>query len=98
VPAALTAYNAPNPFRPGAETTSIYYQHGGNASIAVQIYTLQGGLVWERAFAAQADAPVLRSVEWDGRNGAGRPVRNGVYVCRVSVDGQTTQFKIAVAR
>jgi hypothetical protein len=98
VPVQVAAYNAPNPFRPGAETTSIYYHHAGDASVAVQIYTLQGGLVWQRSFAAQADAPVLSSVEWDGRNGVGHPVRNGVYVCRVSVNGQTTQFKIAVAR
>ena len=57
--------------------------------------------MWD-AFARGDGAASLEAfhpdVEWDGRNGAGHAVRNGVYVCEVRVGSQSTRFKIAVVR
>jgi flagellar hook assembly protein FlgD len=35
---------------------------------------------------------------WDGRNGKGEVVRNGVYVCVVDAGGRSAKFRIAVAK
>jgi hypothetical protein len=98
VEAALQAYNAPNPFHVGRETTAIHYRQDGAGAVRVRIFTLQGGLVWETERHEAASGPVLGRIDWDGRNGAGQPVRNGVYVCHVSTATRTTTFKIAVVR
>jgi hypothetical protein len=66
--------------------------------VEVRIHTLQGGLVWESRRYEETSGPSWRGVEWDGRNGAGQWVRNGVYVCDVQVGPRTTRFKIAVVR
>jgi hypothetical protein len=98
VESALEAYNAPNPFHVGREVTAIHYRLEAAALVQVRIYTLQGGLVWEASRHEAATGPELGSLIWDGRNGAGQSVRNGVYVCRVSAGTRTTTFKIAVVR
>jgi len=98
VAAALAAHNAPNPFRVGIETTAIHYQIDAATEVALRIFTLQGELVWELRRFDDATGPALRSVTWDGRNGAGHPVRNGVYVCQVDAGRRSTRFKIAVVR
>lgn len=92
------AYNAPNPFHVGRETTTIYYALAASAEVRVRIYTLQGALVWETRRAEETQAPSLRGLVWDGRNGSGVAVRNGVYVCEVTAGGRATRFKIAVGR
>jgi hypothetical protein len=70
----------------------------GEAQVHLGVYTLQGALVWESDRHEAVAGPELRGVEWDGRNGAGHAVRNGVYVCEVRVGSQSTRFKIAVVR
>ena len=98
VDAGLRAFNAPNPFHVGRETTSIRYAVDAPTEVEIRIATLQGELVWESHGFEQVQGPELRSVVWDGRNGAGSEVRNGVYICNVRVGSQTTRFKIAVVR
>jgi hypothetical protein len=94
----LQAYNAPNPFHVGRETTTIRYQLEQSAMVEVRIATLTGELVWEARRQEETGGPALRALQWDGRNGAGQPVRNGVYVCHVQVGARTSRFKIAVVR
>ncbi len=96
--AALAAYNAPNPFHAEREPTTIHYQVDGASDVTIRIQTLQGALVWETHRHEAAVGTALRGVEWDGRNGTGQPVRNGVYVCSVQVGTRATRFKIAVTR
>jgi hypothetical protein len=98
VPVSLQAYNAPNPFHAERENTTIHYQVAGDADVRLHIYTLQGGLVWESSRHETASGPELRGIDWNGRNGAGQPVRNGVYVCELHVGAESTRFKIAVVR
>jgi hypothetical protein len=98
VGSALQAYNAPNPFHAGRETTTIRYQVETSADVEIRIATLRGELVWETRRREETSGPALRALEWDGRNGAGQMVRNGVYVCHVQAGTRTTRFKIAVVR
>ena len=92
------SYAAPNPFHVGLESTAIYYGIATAGTVQVQVYTLQGGLVWQSSQQESTTGPALRHVTWDGRNGAGAPVRNGVYVCRITSGKQSETFKIAVLR
>jgi len=38
------------------------------------------------------------SLSWDGRDGRGQPVRNGVYFARVTAGGTVRTAKTVVAR
>jgi hypothetical protein len=98
VAASLQAWNAPNPFHFGRETTTIRYRLAASADVLVRIHTLQGALVWQARRHETTEGPALRELAWDGRNGAGEPVRNGVYVCQVTAGDESTRFKIAVVR
>jgi hypothetical protein len=94
----VAAYNAPNPFHAEREITTIHYQVDAPGDVQVSIHTLQGALVWETRRHEETSGPSLRGVEWDGRNGVGQPVRNGVYICDVQAGGRSTRIKIAVVR
>jgi hypothetical protein len=93
-------HNYPNPFRAGTQSTRIAYFLQSAASVSVQIYAMTGELVWEEAIPAgdpRAQAGPQETL-WDGRNGKGEVVRNGVYVCVLSAGSQSTKFRIAVAK
>lgn len=93
-------HNFPNPFRAGREVTSISYYLESDSRVAVRIYTLDGKPVYSKTFSA--DDPEgrhgLREITWDGRNGDGKLVLNGVYICRLEASGVNATFKIAVAK
>jgi hypothetical protein len=96
--------NYPNPFHPEEAPTTIAYKLGDNANVTVQIYTLQGNLVWREQFAmgGTGGAAGLNQITWDGRNGDGDLVASGGYVIVVESDGngesQVMRRKIAVVR
>ncbi|MBN1885359.1 MAG: Ig-like domain-containing protein [Candidatus Krumholzibacteriota bacterium] len=98
------AHNYPNPFMAGSEPTRISYFLMSDAAVRIAIYDLTGRLVWTREISAGeagaigAEGGAWCEVEWDGRNGAGEIVRNGIYLCRIEAGGQTATFKIAVAK
>lgn len=96
--AVVSGYNAPNPFHAGREVTQLFYRVDGDADVAIRIFTLQGDLVWETRHHEAAAGAALRSAAWDGRNGAGQWVRNGVYVCSIQAGARASRFKIAVVR
>ena len=94
----------PNPFGWGnrATTTIVYYLNKAT-TVDLAVYTIMGELVWEKHFkptdpqgqAGMHDGDVV----WDGRNGAGMPVLNGVYVVRIATGtGESAITKVAVAR
>jgi flagellar hook assembly protein FlgD len=76
--------NYPNPFNPGRERTKIRYKLGREADeVTIRIYDITGGLVKELEGETNAEGSSIwdkyNEVEWDGRNGRGDMVRNGVY-------------------
>ncbi len=74
--------NYPNPFHPGESSTTIAYVLSDDASVTMKLYTLSGGLVFSRRYAAgePGGASGLNEVLWDGRNGNGDHVSSGGYV------------------
>ena len=82
--------NYPNPFNPNREATKIRYRLGADADdVKIRIYDIAGSLVvnipncptdgerssvWEK----------YNDVDWDGRNGRGDVVMNGIYPFEVT--------------
>jgi hypothetical protein len=90
------AYNYPNPFNPRNQTTTIVYHSPSAGSTTIKIFTLTGRLVRSISHAAAAGS---NEVTWDGKNGRGQTVRNGVYVAVIMPPGGTKQMvKIAVVK
>lgn len=93
-------HNYPNPFRAGAQDTRIAYVMDRAGSVSVRIYAIDGSLVYEENIPSGDSRTQAGPQEttWDGRNGQGEVVRNGVYVCVLNAGGRTAKFRIAVAK
>jgi len=97
--------NYPNPFHPGETPTTIAYKLDDNATVTVKIFTLTGGLVFEKSFSPGTPGGTagLNEFLWDGRNGKGDFVASGGYVLHIEAAGQgetlhTMSRKIAAVR
>jgi len=97
--------NYPNPFHPGETPTTIAYKLSDNANVTLRIFTLTGGLVFEKNFVAgqQGGITGLNQFVWDGRNGDGKLVATGGYVLHLQANGSgqtlhTQSRKIAAVR
>ena len=58
----------------------------------VEVYDLQGQLVHRASHVAAGDP------FWDGRNLQGDPVSSGLYMVKVTLDGQNAVRTLAVVR
>jgi len=85
--------NYPNPFN--AETT-IAYDVAEPRQVRLAVYTLTGQLV--RTLVDGEQPAGSYSVTWDGRDGTGRDVASGVYVCRLEARGHRTTRKMLLVR
>jgi hypothetical protein len=93
-------HNYPNPFRAGTQSTRIADFLERASNVTVRVYSMTGELVWEENIAsgdARGQAGPQETL-WDGRNGSGQVVRNGVYVCVLTAGSKSTRFRIAVAK
>lgn len=79
--------NHPNPFNP---STTIRYALGDNADVSLIVYNVLGQEVRRLVNAAQV--PGAYHVDWDGKDGFGRQVSNGMYLYRL-VAGQNVVLK-----
>ncbi len=88
--------NRPNPFRAGQEDTAILFKPTGSGTVTITIYDLYGDVV----FSDQRDviAGVDETYVWNGKNGKGRVVANGGYICRVFGSSMDLRRKIAVVK
>ncbi|MFQ5630239.1 MAG: hypothetical protein ACE5I1_15830, partial [bacterium] len=107
---ALTAsdfeefFNFPNPFRP-AEGTWFQYYLPQSSQVEFRILTLAGELVYEQIFDASspqaqagARSGAASRIFWDGRNGNGEVVLNGVYIAVLKTSAGVVTTKVAVAK
>lgn len=88
VPLATTLYqNYPNPFNP---TTNISFVLGSDMPVKLDIFNVRGQKV-----KTLCDLPLSKgkhSLQWNGRDGAHRPVASGIYFYRLSTpEGIRTQ-------
>jgi hypothetical protein len=102
-------YNYPNPFSPnrdiaknGTPGTTFDYYLSQASDVEFRIYTLLGELVYERSY--QASDPegrpsgTFKQLFWDGRNGNGDVVLNGVYLAILKTGAGTATTKVAVVK
>jgi flagellar hook assembly protein FlgD len=95
--------NFPNPFAAGREATTFVFALSVPSTVDLRLYTPRGEPVRTVLSGESRGVGLHQDVTWDGRNGNGDPVRNGVYVAEITVraeDGVTTTLrrKVAVVR
>lgn len=95
--------NFPNPFAAGREPTTFVYALERPSRVSLRIWTLRGELVRTLLDGDALGSGLRQSEQWDGRNGAGRLVANGVYVAELIVEpdggpGERLLRKVAVVR
>jgi len=94
--------NYPNPFAAGRQSTNIEYFLENDAEVSLKIYNIIGQLV--RVIVDKETQPAASSLyryQWDGRNGNGQIVLNGIYFAVLTVkavdDGDIRQFVLKIA-
>ncbi|MFA6433865.1 MAG: kelch repeat-containing protein [Elusimicrobiales bacterium] len=92
--------NFPNPFSAGKETTRIRYALTADSSVGIRIYTLLGDLVrvLDCPFATPGcgkggASGQSNELVWDGKNGAGRIVANGMYLAEITAESAAGRQK-----
>ncbi|HET9234816.1 MAG TPA: hypothetical protein VFP10_11805, partial [Candidatus Eisenbacteria bacterium] len=95
--------NFPNPFAAGREATSFVYYLPQNGRVTLRIWTLRGDAVQTVIRDSVRPAGLHQEDLWDGKNGSGETVVNGVYLAELVVafdDGQSRRLlrKVAVVR
>ncbi|MBI5700237.1 hypothetical protein HZC34_00100, partial [Candidatus Saganbacteria bacterium] len=99
--------NYPNPFNPNREKTKIRYRLGRDAdSVKIRIYDIAGALVTELDGSTNGESSNIwlkyNDVEWNGQNGSGYIVVNGIYpfevIARLGDRTLTERGKIAVLK
>ena len=95
--------NYPNPFAAGRERTTFVYYLPEAGHVSLRIFTLNAEPVATLLEHAPAGAGLHQVESWDGRNGRGSVVRNGVYVAELIVERENGSRerilrKVAVVR
>ena len=88
----LALGNFPDPFNP---TTQIRYDLPHPGRVTLRIHDLSGRLVRE-LLGSQVHEEGSHTVQWDGRDSAGRNVASGTYFCRLEVEGATLTEKMVL--
>jgi hypothetical protein len=88
------AQNYPNPFSP---STSISYAvPAGREQVSLRLYNISGQLV--RVLVDEPQAAGAYTVEWDGRNDAGRRASSGVYFYRLDAGSRSQVRKMVLLK
>ena len=95
--------NFPNPFAAGRDATAFVYALDRGGTVTLRVFTARGELVRTVLDGASRTTGLHQDDRWDGRNGRGVAVNNGVYVAELRVeydDGESARVvrKIAVVR
>ena len=95
--------NFPNPFAAGREPTSFAYYLPEAGRVTLRIFAADGEPVATLAKNAGRPAGMSQIDLWDGRNGQGKVVRNGVYIAELDVSFDSggrdrVRRKVAVVR
>lgn len=91
--AAGLVRNYPNPFNAGTRIEAELTRPG---AVAVDIYDALGRRL--RSFTGTSGAPGRFTLDWDGRDNAGRRVSSGVYWYRITGGGLATTGKMVVLK
>ena len=75
----------PNPFGRTYKYTNIMFRLENPSDVEVRIFTLLGEPVWSRSYTGLSSGLYQNMVHWDGKNGRGKTVLNGVYLCTINI-------------
>ncbi len=78
--------NYPNPFNPSTSIRFFLPHRGAGGDGALRVYDVLGRLV--RVLAENLGAAGWHTLQWDGRDNAGRAVSSGTYLCVLSFGGE----------
>ncbi len=85
--------NVPNPF---SSSTLIRFQLPTRGHVSLSVYDLSGRLV--RTLVDEQQERGVYSANWDGKDGAGRPVSQGIYLYRLDAGYLSATRKMVVVR
>jgi hypothetical protein len=81
--AAVLHQNYPNPFN---QETQIAFDLDRESEVDLRIYSIRGNLV--RILAeSETRKPGANFVKWNGKDGRGRDVPSGIYLCTLKTEG-----------
>ena len=83
----------PNPFNPSVQ---IVYEVPAPARVLLQVWSVDGRLV--RTLEDTERFQGVYTVEWNGRDGDGREVSSGLYVCRLNVGDAVVTKKLTLLK
>ncbi len=94
-----TAYAYPSPFSPIVEPTRIRYRPIRDGQVTVKVYDFAMNLVKTLEDKQQRLGGSEGEAVWDGKNGKGEIVANGVYFFKVEAPGGQTEWgKVVVLK
>ena len=88
--------NYPNPFAAGRDNTTVTFFLDSPSRVTLQVFTLWGKPVKTLLNSAPFQPGLHQTVKWDGKNGDGDVVNNGVYYMVLEVNetgGQNIEQK-----
>jgi len=91
-----------NPFNPENQPARFSYELSEPSSIEFRVFTLTGEEVFARDVSEGLAGAVgsEQEIRWDGRNGSGNMVANGVYIVSIKIvrTGEQALMKVAVVK
>jgi hypothetical protein len=91
--AALALANHPNPFNP---TTRIAFRLPVAGRVSLEVFDLRGARL--ATLIAGDRAAGEQSVDWDGRDAAGRALASGIYLARLETAAGTASRRLVLLR
>ncbi|MBD3221017.1 M6 family metalloprotease domain-containing protein, partial [bacterium] len=94
VPAVTRLHAAyPNPFNP---STTIVFELARRSPVRLDVYGLDGRLV--ASLLREDRAAGRHHVVWQGRDGQGRPVASGTYLCRLRTEDTISSQRLTLVK
>ena len=94
--------NFPNPFKAGADFTTIRYYLEKPSKVMIEIFDAFGDNVWEKECLSNelGGKSGENNIDWWGKNNNEQVISNGVYICRVTIENENKKLtrKIAVVK
>ncbi|MFA6030033.1 MAG: FG-GAP-like repeat-containing protein [Elusimicrobiota bacterium] len=90
--------NYPNPFDSRKTKTTITYALSAPADVTMRVYSVFGGLVFEKSYGAGSPGGSFgtNEITWDGAGSSGQKVSKGIYLCVLQSGGAKVILKIGV--
>jgi photosystem II stability/assembly factor-like uncharacterized protein len=95
---AITTLGSLRPLYPNPTSgaTTIAFEARRDVDLTVEVYSVAGRRIWTNRLAAAAGQTA--SLQWNGRDAAGRPAASGIYLVRVSSAGRILGRQTVVLR